>query len=100
MISADKSSKKLKIQTKMISIIKKSLNNPEKLAEFNACLEHAKGLTERKRTFLGKFDYTVEDAVSWWRKKAAKRYEKLKEQGRLRRDLEIWDGNHEIDIIR
>lgn len=100
LISADKSSKKLKIQTKMISIIKKSLNNPEKLAEFNACLEHAKGLTERKRTFLGKFDYTAEDAVSWWRKKATKRYEKLKEQGRLRRDLEIWDGNHEIDIIR
>ena len=100
LISADKSSKKLKIQTKMISIIKNSLQDADKLAEFKASLEHAKGLTERKRTFLGKFDYTAERAVEWWRKKATKRYEKLKEQGRLRRDLELWNGEQDIDIIR
>ena len=47
-----------------------------------------------------KFDYTAERAVEWWRKKATKRYEKLKEQGRLRRDLELWNGEQDIDIIR
>ncbi len=48
LISADKSSKKLKIQTKMISIITKSLQDASKLHEFKKCIEHAKSLTEKK----------------------------------------------------
>ena len=44
LISADKSSKKLKIQTKMISIIRKSLTDEEKLKQFNECIEHAKDI--------------------------------------------------------
>jgi hypothetical protein len=100
LISADKSSKKLKIQTKMISIVKKSLKDADKLAEFNAIIDHAKGLTERKRTFLGKFDYTAERAIEWWRKKATKRYEKLKSEGRVRQELELWGQTENIDIIR
>ena len=55
LIPADKSSKKLKIQTKMISIIRKSLKDDEKLKEFNGCIEHAKSLTEKKRYYFGKF---------------------------------------------
>ena len=85
----------------MISIIKKSLPpNTPMLTAFTACIDHAKGLTERKRTFLGKFDYTAERAVEWWRKKATKRYEKLRSEGRIRRELEIWGQNQNIDIIR
>lgn len=100
LISADKSSKKLKIQTKMISIIKKSLVSEGKLEEFKTALDHAKGLTERKRTFLGKFDYTVETAVEWWRKKATKRFEKLQSNDGIRTKIELWKPGFDIDIIR
>lgn len=78
LISADKSSKKLKIQTKMISIIKNSLKDKEKLQEFNNCIEHAKSLTEKKRYYISKFGYEVDEVIFWWKKKATKRYEKLK----------------------
>lgn len=100
LVSADKSSKKLKIQQKMISIVKKSLTDKDKLEEFNNCLNHAKGLTEVKRTYLGKFGYEPEDVIEWWRKKAIKRYDKLVANGSLRNELELWNGNKEIDIIR
>ena len=100
LISADKSSKKLKIQTKMISIIRKSLTDEDKLAEFNACIDHAKSLTEKKRYYFGKFDYTAEDAITWWKKKATKRYEKLKSEGRLRTEPEIWKPGVDLEIIR
>ena len=84
LISADKSSKKLKIQVKMISIIRKSLGDEEKLKQFNECIEHAKLLTEKKRYYFGKFEHTTEEAIIWWKKKATKRYEKLQDQDRLR----------------
>ena len=100
LVPADKSSKKLKIQQKMIAIIKKSLQDEEKKKEFLACLEHAKSLTEKKRYYLGKFGYEPEDAIEWWRKKAIKRYDKLQEQGRLRTELELWTPDSNIDIIR
>ena len=100
LISADKSSKKLKIQTKMISIIKSSLTDTNKLEEFNQSIEHAKSLTERKRTYLGKFGYEPEEVIEWWRKKAIKRYDKLVSDGRLRTELELWKPDANIDIIR
>lgn len=100
LISADKSSKKLKIQTKMISIIKKSLTDQDKLEEFNKTIEHARSLTEKKRTYLGKFGYEPEEVIEWWRKKAVKRYEKLASDGRLRSELELWNNGANIDIIR
>ena len=89
LVSADKSSKKIKIQMKMISIIKKSLQDKDKLEEFNQCLVHAKSLTEKKRTYLGKFGYEAEDVIEWWRKKAIKRYDKLVTNGGLRTELEL-----------
>jgi len=100
LISADKSSKKLKIQTKMISIIKNSLKNEDKLKEFNAAIDHAKSLTERKRSYMGFLNYDKDDAIEWWRKKAAKRYDKLLKTGQLRKELELWNNSSNIDIIR
>ena len=46
--------------------------------------------------------FSLDSIVSWWRKKASKRYENLKEDGRLRSKLETWDINDmdSIDIIR
>lgn len=116
-------SKKLKTQTKMISIIKNSLEG-EDLEEFNKCLVDAKGLTERKRQFASMYGFknvkeylnletdTLEKAenydrfefdsiVEWWKKLASKRYDKLKAENRLRSELEVWTKNTDnIDIIR
>lgn len=100
LISADKSSKKLKIQTKMISIIRNSLKGHSKLIEFNSCIEHAKSLTEKKRYYISKFGYEPEEVIEWWRKKASKRYEKLKCEGRLRKELELWNVGVDLEIIR
>lgn len=100
LISADKSSKKIKIQTKMISIVKKSLQDESKLNEFNQCIENALGLTEKKRTYLGQFGYEPEQVIEWWRKKAVKRYNKLIANDSLRTEVELWDKDMDIDIIR
>ena len=100
LVSADKSSKKVKIQMKMVAIIKKSLTDDKKREQFLQCLEHAQSLTEQKRTYLGKFGYEPEEVIEWWRKKATKRYDKLVETGGLRTKLELWQEGAEIDIIR
>ena len=100
LVSADKSSKKVKIQMKMVAIIKKSLTDEKKREEFLQCIDHAKGLTEKKRSYLGKFGYEPEEVIEWWRKKAIKRYDKLVEQGNLRTELELWTPGANIDIIR
>ena len=45
--------------------------------------------------------FSVNQIISWWRKKASRRYETLRDDGRLRTKLETWNKNpDEIDIIR
>jgi hypothetical protein len=100
LISADKSSKKLKIQTKMISIIINSLCDTLKLQEFKQCINHAKSLTEKKRYYMSEFGYEPEQVIEWWKKKATKRYEKLVAAGTLRNELEIWKDGIDLEIIR
>jgi len=100
LISADKSSKKLKIQTKMISIIKKSLEDKSKLIEFNDCIDKAKSLTEKKRFYISKFGYEPEEVISWWKKKASNRYAKLKSESKIRTELELWKHDVDLQIIR
>ncbi len=100
LVSADKSSKKLKIQQKMIAIIRKSLNDQNKLNEFNIAIQKAKSLTEKKRYYISNMNHQVDEVISWWKKKATKRYEKLKSQDRLRTKLEIWEPGSNLEIIR
>ena len=100
LISADKSSKKLKIQTKMISIIIKSLQDSSKLQEFKKCIEHAKSLTEKKRYYISKFGYEPKEVIEWWKVKASKRYEKLLRDNKLRTELELWKPGTDLEIIR
>lgn len=100
LISADKSSKKLKIQTKMISIIMKSLRDDLKLHEFQECIKHAKSLTEKKRYYMSKFGYEPDEVIDWWKVKASKRYQKLKVENRIRTDLELWTADSDLQIIR
>lgn len=119
------SSRKLKTQTKMVSIIKASLKDaePEEYKKFVNVFAEAKGLTEQKRQFMSDYGYsnvkeylnletdTLEkkenydrfefDAlVDWWRKKAVNRYESLKADNRIRTEVEVWNRNANIDIIR
>ena len=117
------SSKKMKRQTKMISIIRNSLQNKEKLAEFNKVINTAFDLTQKKRFYICDYGYSnvrevilgdqeklvrganwdkfyLENIISWWKKKATKRYEKLKEEGRFRTKVELWTDNNDIQIIR
>ncbi len=117
------SSKKMKRQTKMISIIRNSLQDKEKLDTFNQVINTAFALTQKKRFYICEYGYSnvrevicgeqeelikgpnwdkfyLENIISWWKKKAAKRYEKLKQEGRFRDKVELWTEDSEIQIIR
>jgi hypothetical protein len=117
------SSKKMKRQTKMISIIRNSLQDKEKLELFNTTLASAFSITQKKRFYISDYGYSnirevingeqeelirgqnwdkfyLENIISWWKKKATKRYEKLKEEGRFRDKVELWTEDDDIQIIR
>jgi len=117
------SSKKMKRQTKMISIIKNSLHDQDKLTHFNDVIKTAFGLTQKKRFYISDYGYEnvrevilgeqdtlrpgqnfdkfyLENIIKWWKKKATKRYEKLKEEGRFRNKVELWTEDDHIQIIR
>lgn len=117
------SSKKMKRQTKMISIIRNSLQDKEKLNTFNQVINTAFSLTQKKRFYICEYGYSnvrevicgehekliegpnwdkfyLENIISWWKKKATKRYEKLKQEGRFRDKVELWTDGDEIQIIR
>ena len=117
------SSKKMKRQTKMISIIRNSLQDQEKLSEFNSVIGNAFELTQKKRFYTSEYGYQnvrqvllgeeeklvrgpnwdkfeLENIISWWKKKATKRYEKLKQEGRFRTKVELWTEDDDIQIIR
>ena len=117
------SSKKMKRQTKMISIIRNSLKDEEKLTQFNRVITMAFGLTQKKRFYISDYGYKnirevilgeedkllpgqnwdkfhYENIISWWKRKATKRYETLKKDGRLRDKVELWTDDDDIQIIR
>ena len=117
------SSKKLKRQTKMISIIRNSLKDEDKLKEFNDVIDMAFGLMEKKRFYISDYGYAnvrevirgdedklipgqnwdkfyLENIISWWKRKATKRYETLKKDGRFRDKVELWTEDDDIQIIR
>ena len=125
------SSKKMKRQGKMVSIIKNSLSadkklgipEHERLQELNRVLELAGDLTQKKRTYFCEYGYSnvrevilgeqkellrgpnwekheLDNIIKWWKKKATKRYEKLKAEGRFRTKVELWTDDDDIQIIR
>ena len=121
------SSRKLKTQTKMIGIIGQSLKQHntaahEKFVQFR---KNTENVTTQKRFYMSDYGYAnsreyilretdkliksdqwdkfeLENIVAWWKKKASKRYENIKSEGRLRTELEVWrrDNIDTIDIIR
>jgi hypothetical protein len=117
------SSKKMKRQTKMISIIRNSLQDQEKFKRFNEVIGTAFDLTQKKRFYISDYGYEnvrevilgeqdnlrpgqnwdkfyLENIISWWKKKATKRYEKLKSEDRFRTKVELWTDDDDIQIIR
>jgi len=117
------SSKKMKRQNKMISIIRNSLEDNDKLDEFNKVIKMAFGLTQRKRFYISDYGYSnvrevilgeqdklipgqnwdkfhLENIISWWKRKAGKRYDKLKKEDRFRDKVELWTEDDDIQIIR
>jgi len=117
------SSKKMKRQAKMIASIKKSLKDQDKLQQFNSVIEMAFGLTQKKRFYISDYGYGnvrevirgdqdklvrgqnwdkfyLDNIISWWKRKATKRYETLKRDGRFRDKVELWSQDDNIQIIR
>lgn len=119
---------KMKMQNKMMSIIKNSLkfHNSSELLAFTDAIQANKDVTTQKRFYISTYGYEnsknyilgsdktlikskenfdkhySENIIRWWKKKASSRYENLKSDGRLRNNLEIWNNDtiDTIDIIR
>ena len=121
------SSRKLKMQSKFLSIIKASLKEHDTKAYnmFVSAMEKATETTTTKRFYmseygfsntkdvlLGKTDiltkaesydrFELENVIKWWKKLATKRYNNVVADGRIRKKLEVWNAEtmNEIDIIR
>ena len=120
------SSKKMKRQSKMISIIKNSMKEYDmntELKQFTDTIDMALNLTQKKRFYISDYGYGnvrevingeqeklvrgqnwdkfhLENILAWWKKKATKRYEKLKSEGRFRTEVELWTEDQDIQIIR
>jgi hypothetical protein len=108
---------------KIISLTKAGLKGTKEIIRFNEVIENAKNLTEQKRYYIsnygfknfidvvnGKTDVLVKDEnydkfeleniIAWWKNKATNRYLTLKDEHRLRTELEVWTSGKDIDIMR
>ena len=123
LVKPDTSSRKLMIQNKLLKLIKDSLPDA---TNFKQTLEEALNLTEKKRYYTSDYgieniqdiihnktdklikkpnydNFELEYIIEWWRKKSIKRYNKLKQDNRLRMNQEVWNESDiakDIDIIR
>ena len=121
------SSRKLKMQTKMVGIIKASLREHDTKAYelFSKEISNASDVTTQKRFYMSEYGYAntrdvllgktdtlvkaenfdrfeLENVITWWKKLATKRYNNVVSDGRIRKELEGWnqDSMNKIDIIR
>jgi hypothetical protein len=121
------SSRKLKIESKMISLVKSSLKETDinLYEKFVSAITKAESVTTQKRFYmsdygfentrdvlLGKTDtlikgqnydkHDLENIINWWKKKATSRYNNLKAKNKVRKELEVWNADtmNKIDIIR
>ena len=120
-------SRKLKIQSKMVGIIKASLKQHDTKAYkmFTEQMNKASDVTTQKRFYMSEYGYSnvkdvllgktdvltkaenfdrfeLENITEWWKKKAGKRYEKMVAENKVRTELEVWNQStmDKIDIIR
>jgi hypothetical protein len=130
MVDPGPSGPKMREFNKIISILKNHLKvqNPLKFKEFfEFTKSHMKAKTKKRYYYStygyenafeyiasdGKiplikrenFDkYSLENMIEWWKKKAQHRYEKLKEENRLRHEMEIYTAERieagNVDMVR
>ena len=116
-------SRKLRTFTKMIALTKASLKGSPEGEEFAKTIANAKLLTEQKRYYTSDYGFknmvnymngvddnlepgenyekhNLSNIVAWWKQKASNRYDSLVSEGRLRTELEVWNNNKDIQIIR
>jgi hypothetical protein len=110
----------------MISIIKNSMKEYDmktELKQFTDIIDMALNLTQKKRFYISDYGYSnvrevllgeqdklvrgqnwdkfyLDNIISWWKKKASKRYDKLKREDRFRNKVELWTQDDDIQIIR
>ena len=121
------SSRKLKMQTKMVGIVKASLKKHDinLYNQFVKEMKTATDVTTQKRFYMSEYGYSnvkdvllgyteklekaenfdrfeLENVIKWWKKYATKRFDKINADGRIRKKLEVWNSQtmNEIDIIR
>jgi len=121
------SSRKLKMQTKMVGTVKASLKQHDSKAYqlFTDAMNKAGEVTTQKRFYMSTYGYEnarnvllgetntltkaenydrfeLENVVQWWKKLSTKRYTKMIREDKLRKELEVWnkDTMDKIDIIR
>jgi len=121
------SSRKLKMQTKMVGVIKASLkvHDAKAYEMFSKQIAKAGEVTTQKRFYMGEYGYAnakdvllgktetlvkgdnfdrfeLDGIFKWWKKKATNRYNKLVAENKVRKELEVWnqDTMNKIDIIR
>ena len=121
------SSRKLKMQTKMVGVVKSSLKKYDTKAYNLFCdaIGSVSEVTTQKRFYMSEYGFSnvkkvllgeestltkgenyssfeLENAVKWWKKKATKRYNNVVADGRVRKELEVWQQStmNKIDIIR
>ena len=121
------SSRKLKMQTKMVGTIKSSLKEYDTKAYqlFTDAMNKAGEVTTQKRFYMSTYGYEnakevllgetntltkaenydrfeLDNIIKWWKKLSTKRYIKMIREDKVRRELEVWnqDTMDKIDIIR
>jgi hypothetical protein len=123
-VPEDASSRKLKISSTIVAMTKAALKpHKEDYDRFMATITKAKALTEQKRYYvsdygianfkdivLGKTDKIVQNEnydkhylaniTDWWKSKASNRFISLKNENRVRTEIEVWTSGKDIDIIR
>ena len=120
-------STKMRTQDRIYSILKNNLKayDINKFSEFQKLIKEKMAITTQKRYYIsdygfentkdyifGKTDklikksnydnYSFENLTKWWKVKAQKRWENVKANGKLRRELEFWNADNidKLDIIR
>ena len=95
----------------------------KELSNEKPLIDNAKKLTEQKRYYISDYGYknmvdyvncktdmlipgenyekhNLVNLIAWWKNKASNRFDTLKNENRLRTELEVWTSGKPIDIIR
>jgi len=120
-------SRKFRTQAKILSILKDNLktHDMQKYNTLMGIIKEKMAITTQKRYYVSDYgfantkeyifgetdklekksnfdNYYFDNIVKWWKNKAQRRWESVRADGRLRKDLEFWsvDNIDKIDIIR